>query len=100
MRRGKNAEAFLNSDTYRATALEDIMNIIIIGAGGGNSSTYTQEALEGLQGAQVILGAERLLAGIPVKNSDLKLWKAARPSEVCNALVCLKNEKKNARVAI
>ncbi len=100
MRRGKNAEAFLNSDIYRATALEDIMNIIIIGAGGGNSSTYTQEALEGLQGAQVILGAERLLAGIPVKNSDLKLWKAARPSEVCNALVCLKNENKNARVAI
>ena len=100
MRRGKNAEAFLNSDTYRATALEDIMNIIIIGAGGGNSSIYTQEALEGLQGAQVILGAERLLAGIPVKNSDLKLWKAARPSEVCNALVCLKNENKNARVAI
>ena len=56
------------------------MNIIIIGAGGGNVSTYTQEALEALQGVQVILGAERLLAGIPAKNPDWKLWKAARPS--------------------
>ena len=76
------------------------MNIIIIGAGGGNVSTYTKEALEALQGVQVILGAERLLAGIPVKISDLKLWKAARPSEVCDVLERLKNEDENSRVAI
>ena len=62
------------------------MNIIIIGAGGGNVSTYTQEALEAMQGAQVILGAERILAGVPVKNSDVKYWEVSRPSEVCDAL--------------
>ena len=39
------------------------MDILIIGAGGGNISTYTQEALEALQDVQVILGAERILAG-------------------------------------
>ena len=76
------------------------MNIIIIGAGGGNVSTYTQEALEALQGVQVILGAERLLAGIPAKNPDWKLWKAARPSEVCDALVRLKNKASDVRVVI
>ena len=76
------------------------MNIIIIGAGGGNVSTYTQEALEALQGAQVILGAERILAGVPVKNSDVKYWEVSRPSEVCDALGRLKNENPGVRVAI
>ena len=76
------------------------MNIIIIGAGGGNVSTYTQEALEAMQGAQVILGAERILAGVPVKNSDVKYWEVSRPSEVCDALVRLKNEAPDIHVAI
>ena len=76
------------------------MNIIIIGAGGGNVSTYTQEALEALQGAQVILGAERILAGVLVKNSDVKYWEVSRPSEVCDALGRLKNENPGVRVAI
>lgn len=76
------------------------MNIIIIGAGGGNVSTYTQEALEALQGAQLILGSERILAGVPVKNSDVKYWEVSRPSEVCDALGRLKNENPGVRVAI
>ena len=45
------------------------MDIFIIGAGGGNASTYTQEALSALQEAQVILGAKRLLAGCPAFRS-------------------------------
>ena len=76
------------------------MNIIIIGAGGGNVSTYTQEALEAMQGAQVILGAERILAGVPVKNSDVKYWEVSRPSEVCDALARLRNEAPDVRVVI
>ena len=76
------------------------MNIIIIGAGGGNVSTYTQEALEAMQGAQVILGAERILAGVPVKNSDGKYWEVSRPSEVCDALARLRNEAPDVRVVI
>ena len=76
------------------------MNIIIIGAGGGNVSTYTQEALEAMQGAQVILGAERILAGVPVKDSDVKYWEVSRPSEVCDALGRLRNEAPDVRVVI
>lgn len=76
------------------------MDIFIIGAGGGNASTYTQEALSALQEAQVILGAERLLAGVPAMNSDAKLWEAARPSEVCDVLARLKSENSGVRVVI
>ena len=76
------------------------MDIFIIGAGGGNASTYTQEALSALQEAQVILGAKRLLAGVPAMNSDAKLWEAARPSEVCDVLARLKSENSGVRVVI
>lgn len=41
------------------------MNITLVGVGMGGRGTLTLEALEALRGAEVIVGARRLLAGIP-----------------------------------
>ena len=62
------------------------MEVTLVAAGGGTSETMTQECVRALAEAQCIVGAKRLLNALP-SSCTARRVEAARPEEVCRAVV-------------
>lgn len=68
------------------------MKVTLLGLGGGAAGTWTEEARLALETAEAVLGAPRLLAGLPDFGGQRRIA-ATRPREILDALLNLDCER-------